>query len=383
MRFAFKLLKRSDLTFFEYQFRRQNAGNQKSLNLSRRVFIDVLFPSAPDIAQANGAGGAPKAFHLPLTIYGPGERAEPQRLSRSVLPKTRTQKNWRLNGEFVPDPDFDPDRYHGLLPEDVAVLAFEGEAYPTAVTIVLLSQSEAADTALRTAAMEELDGRSMAAVEPGTLLSIIERSAPPHHPIRELLDLESDEALAEAAEGSAEGVRRLRASGSLRRMSAEALERARRAAQDLGREGEVLLSEWLEGEVQAGNLQSATWISEQNAVCPWDFEVEEPDGTLVRIEAKTTRGPFEREFHISQAELEAACEPGAPRTDLYRISDLAPQGGRLRIIRGIAETARRVCEKAAELGDGIVPDAYTVRPDRFGLWEEPRNLVAPEPEEEE
>ncbi|WP_029555515.1 DUF3883 domain-containing protein [Xanthobacter sp. 91] len=383
MRFAFKLLRRSDLTFFEYQFRRQNAGNQKSLNLSRKVFIDVLFPSAPGIAQANGAGGAPKAFHLPLTIYGPGERSTPQRLSRSVLPKTRSQKNWRLNGEFVPDPDFDRERYHRLQPDDVAVLAFDGEAYPTAVTIVLLSQSEEADEALRTAAMAQLSGRPMAAVEPGMLLSIIERFASAQHPIRELLDHASDEALAEAAEGSAEGIRRLRASGSLRRMSAEALELARRAAQDLGREGEVLLSEWLEGEVQAGKLRSATWISEQNAVCPWDFEAEDADGTLVRIEVKTTRGPFDREFHISQAELEAACEPGAPRTDLYRIYDLAPYGGRLRITRGIAETARRVCEKAAELGDGIVPDAYTVRPDRFGPWEEEQNLLATEPEEEE
>lgn len=45
MRFAVKKLSRSDLTFFEPQFRVQNAGNQKSINLNRDVFVDQLFPA--------------------------------------------------------------------------------------------------------------------------------------------------------------------------------------------------------------------------------------------------------------------------------------------------------------------------------------------------
>ncbi len=126
MKFAVKRLRRSDLTFFEYQFRRQNAGNQKSINLNRDVFIDVLFPSAPGIATKNGTAGEPAPFHLRLTIYGPGLRRTPQLVTRSVLPKTRPQKNWRLNGEFVRDPDDDPARYHNLQPDDVAVLALKG-----------------------------------------------------------------------------------------------------------------------------------------------------------------------------------------------------------------------------------------------------------------
>ena len=49
MRFAIKKLTRSDLTFFEYQFRRQNAGHQKSINLNRsQVYIaNVIKCRAP------------------------------------------------------------------------------------------------------------------------------------------------------------------------------------------------------------------------------------------------------------------------------------------------------------------------------------------------
>jgi hypothetical protein len=50
MRFAVKKLTRSDLTFSEYQFRRQNAGNQKSINLNRNVFVDLIFPTAGPVA---------------------------------------------------------------------------------------------------------------------------------------------------------------------------------------------------------------------------------------------------------------------------------------------------------------------------------------------
>lgn len=46
MRFAIKRLSRSDLTFFEYQFRRQQAGNQKSINLNRNVFVEYHLPGS-------------------------------------------------------------------------------------------------------------------------------------------------------------------------------------------------------------------------------------------------------------------------------------------------------------------------------------------------
>lgn len=383
MKYVIKRLRRSDLTFFEYQFRIQNAGNQKSLNLSRRVFIDVLFPAAPEIAASNGDGGVPKPFHLPLTIYGPGERRTPHNLPRSVLPKTQSQKNWRLNGEFVRDPDDDPNRYHALEADDVGVLAFDGEAFPTAVTLVLLSQSEPGDLGLRTAVLEAINNRAMGAISRDRLAEIIEREALPTHPIREVLDNDLDEVLEDAALGSSSAVRRLRNSGSARRMSAKALQNARRSAEITGRNGELLLNDWLQMQVEAGHLRSAVWSAETNAISPWDFVVEENDGTLVRVEVKSTTGPFERDFHISQAEIEWAAEDEAPRTDLYRLFELQDGTASLRVCHDIRALAARVVAAVAGLGVGVTPDSYTISPTQFGTWTEPRPIEVPDDEEDE
>jgi len=380
--FAIKKLRRSDLTFFEYQFQRQNVGNQKALNLNRNVFVDVLFPAAPAVAARISAGGTPAQFHLPVTIYGPGERSVPHVVSRKVLPKTAKQKNWRLNGETVDDPDDDPTRYHDLQAEDVAVLAFEGDAVPTAVWIVLLSQSEPADQALRTEVLAAINNKSMRPISREALTDIVNRTASPNHPIRELLDSDLDEALEEASVGSAAAVRRLRAASSPRRMTAEALQDARRKVEALGLAGEELVNEWLEREVAAGRLRSAVWVSEKNAISPWDFEIEEIDGTHVRVEVKSTGTLFERPLHISHPQIEAAAASTAPRTDLYRLFDLRDSSARLRISKDIRPFAQTVIDAVQTLGDGITPESYTISPERFGTWSEPEVINIPDDEDE-
>jgi hypothetical protein len=50
-RIAIKRLTASDLTLFEWHFRNENAGNQKSINLNADIFIDQMFPSLPEVAQ--------------------------------------------------------------------------------------------------------------------------------------------------------------------------------------------------------------------------------------------------------------------------------------------------------------------------------------------
>ncbi len=100
-------------------------------------------------------------------------------------------------------------------------------------------------------------------------------------------------------------------------MSARALQEARARAEAVGREGEVLLSDVIAGWVDSGRLLEATWVAEANAINPWDFEVMLPSGEPVRIEVKTTSGPFERAFHISQAEIECAANPAARHAPTY------------------------------------------------------------------
>lgn len=349
MRFAIKKLTRSDLTFFEHQFRRQNAGNQKSINLNRNVFVDLIFPLAGEVT-----GGVARQFPVPVTIYGPGMRTEPHIITRKVISAGGSQKNWRLNGEFVPDPEFDLPRYHGLSADDCVVFGFEGEnGLPTAFHMVLLAQAEPQDMPIRNDIVAVLGTRSMAEISADQLIEIVNRS-PPAHPIRELLEAERDQAMQEAALGSAEGTEKLLRQPSRRRMSAEALAKARQAAEAAGRNGEVLIDEWLRSLVREGKLLDAVWVSEINAINPWDFEITELSGERVRVEVKSTTGPFERPLHISQAEILAAGAASSPRTDLYRVYALSDEAAWVQTSRDIRVFAASVAAASAALPAGVV-----------------------------
>lgn len=370
MRFAIKKLTRSDLTFFEHQFRRQNAGNQKSINLNRNVFVDLIFPLAGEVT-----GGVARQFPVPVNIYGPGMRAEPHVITRKVISAGGSQKNWRLNGEFVPDPEFDPTRYHTLVADDCVVFGFEGEnGLPTGFYMVLLAQAEAVDTPIRNNVLGVLGTRSMAEISAEQLTDIVNRS-PPDHPVRELLEAERDQAMQEAALGSAEGTEKLLRQPSRRRMSADALAKARQAAEAAGRNGEVLVDELLKRQVREGKLREAVWISETNAVNPWDFEVTELSGERVRVEVKSTTGPFERPLHISQAEILAAGATNSQRTDLYRIYALSDEAAWVQISRNIRTFASGIAQAAAGLPAGVVPDSYSIAPASFGAWSDAEHVT--------
>ena len=66
-------------------------------------------------------------------------------------------------------------------------------------------------------------------------------------------------------------------------VAAAALARARASAESNGRDGEVLISIRLQHELAAGHIRSFRWVSEENAIAPWDFEIVEAGGTPVRI----------------------------------------------------------------------------------------------------
>ena len=263
MHFAVKKLTRSDLTFFEHQFRRQQAGNQKSINLNADVFVEMIFPYARTVAA-----GQPHQFPVKLQIYGPSLRRTPDHKTRKVIAAGGRQKNWRLNGEFVPDPAEDPTRYHALAAGDLAVFAFEEGQFqpvPASIAIVLISQAENADAQVLSTLLDLLTGRSMALLSADTL-ALVSGASPTDHPVRELIDIELDAALEEAAQGSTDAIRKLTARPSLRRMSAEALARARASAESNGRDGEVLINIRLQHEFAAGRIRSFTWTSEANAI---------------------------------------------------------------------------------------------------------------------
>jgi hypothetical protein len=137
MQFAVKRLTMSDLTLFARQYRKsqeaarargQGGSKQKGINMNADVFVDIVFP----LARGNGEK---RRFLIPVSFYGPGLRSEPQTVTRKVISAGGGAKNWRLNGELVPDPESDPERYENLRPGDLAVFGLEGEAVPTAMTL--------------------------------------------------------------------------------------------------------------------------------------------------------------------------------------------------------------------------------------------------------
>ena len=66
-----KRMTSSDLTFFAWHYLNEPAGNQKAINLNADVFIDILYPGLPAIAQNRG-----DRFPLDLYLFGPGYAGE-------------------------------------------------------------------------------------------------------------------------------------------------------------------------------------------------------------------------------------------------------------------------------------------------------------------
>lgn len=368
MRFAVKRLTPSDLGFFEAHFDKANVSGQKSLNLNRKVFIDDLYPNLPDRLAALGG-----AIRVSLQVNGPGASFPALELSRKIT--KRGSKNYRLNGEFLSNPKDAVDRFAKLAPGDLALLAFEGSGEPTGVRFYAISAAEPDDAALH-AALSSPDGPSMVSFDTEDLAARI-AVAPPSHPVHDLF-LEADLAqdLEQAAQGDAQAARRLLARPGSRKVSAAQLAAARRRAEEIGSDGEQLIA----GHFGRGanGLTAWVWRSAENAICPFDFEIQTAAGA-VRVEVKATTNAHGTAFHISMAEIAAAAEAG--RYDLYRVSGLGTEGGTLRICEDIGDFARGLLTALAALPPGVRPDGFTVSPDIFE-WSPSIDLGWPDDEDE-
>lgn len=368
MKFAAKRLTRSDLTLFDYHYKTINAGKQKAINLNRDVFVDLIFPAAPGHASGKAA-----QFLVSLRVFGPGGIRDVQSMSRKVIAAGGRQKNWRLNGETIHDPDDGsyPGRYNDLQGGDYALFGFEGGDLPDTIDMVLLSQNSGADAAVL-AALGNIGGpRSMFSLSQADL-AVLAAAAAPDHPVYELVDPGADGVLEEAVLGSAAAVRQLRRH-TIRRQSAEELAAARLRAQAVGRDGEVLVDAFLKRLVAEERIAGFVWESEVNAINPWDMTLTRLDGSPRRVEVKTTSGPHDRGIHVSQAELDAAVEVNAPTTQIWRISDINAEGGVLRRSKNFKAVARTICDLWAGFGAGLAVDSWTVDPARLE-WGDPIQL---------
>jgi hypothetical protein len=83
-----------------------------------------------------------------------------------------------------------------------------------------------------------------------------------------------------------------------------------------------------------GVVRDVEWVSDTNAVAPYDFLVTLATGQEVALDVKSTAGEFERPLHISATELsEMACQ--TRRYDIYRVFGIVRNRARLRIAENV------------------------------------------------
>ena len=228
-RIALKRLTASDLTFFESLFRTVDAGNQKAINLNADVFVEQFYPSLPALAST---------VQVKLTILGPAG-ATPYAMSRAIT-KRDAYKNWRLNGEFIRDPDGEAGRFNILKAGDLAVLEFEGDPTPQSATLLLVAAATPTDAPLHAALNTLVPGGRKTMVEvTRAKIAEVASTVPPTHPIWSMAaDPQFSAALEDAAQAGVRGVHAL-SRKTARPVSAAALAAAKVVAENNGRDGEA------------------------------------------------------------------------------------------------------------------------------------------------
>jgi len=359
---ALKRLTKSDLTIFEWHFRNRNAGNQKSINLNADVFVNELYPAVPTVALTNG-----NEMPVSVGIFGPGVRTELP-LARKII-KGAAYKNWRLNGEFIFNPAGDPERFNLLLPGDIAVMEFVGEAQPTALRMFLLANDLPSDAGVLSRLNAILGDRSMAALSKRALSDAIDSAnLASDHPLNELL---LDTSLEDAALGGYRGIRDLlkRSSGS--KLTRHELVRAREDADRTADLGAELVLSYLRTQILAGIVTDADWASKQNAILPYDFVIALPTSQRLRIKVISTRGTFRLPLHLSLSEFREAADSQEPYC-IYRIYGLDENGAYLRIDRDFRPFATEVLDRLDRLPDSVNPDTLSVDPEELPFDPETR-----------
>jgi Domain of unknown function (DUF3883) len=353
-RIAIKRLTASDCTLFEAVFRKINAGNQKSINLNADILIGQLYANLATIAAATA-----NEIPLPVTIYGPAGR-QAHRITRKII-KNASYKNWRLDGEFIFGPPDDPTRYDNIAPNDLAILAFTGETAPVSMDMFLLSRSDQVDTSLHAALIPLFGNRSMIGVTSAQIAAAASAATVSDtHPIYMVADdPELESSLEDAAQGGFQGIGKLLRNKGRRPISLADLAKAKAKAGVTGHDGEGLVNAYLAANISVGQLTSYKWVSWENAVSPYDFEVITPSGQRTLIDAKSTGGSFDNPIHLSLSEIVEAS--GDAPYQIYRVFELTDEGGKLRISRDIGPLARNLkLLHETHMPDGIRIDGFSV-----------------------
>ncbi len=370
---AIKRLTASDLTFFEWQYRK-SASKQKAINLNADIFVDQLYPGLNDPSS-------PRRFPVDTFIYGPGF-GEEYNLQRKVL-KPEGAKNWRLNGEIIRNPDDNMQRFNSLEANDFVVFAFNDGMFPISIHMVFISKTVSEDREIHNSLNGFLGANGMLAISPSRLEAMVSTVASVReHPIFKLtLDTDTlDPDLEDIALGGSLGRKKLLSKPSSRKISREDLQKAKEMANHIGRYGEQFVNEYLTRLHEEGKIRNFEWVSDENSISPYDFRINE-ETSVILVDVKSTQGEFKREVHVSLNELMRMAS-GPERYDIYRVSEIKEGIAQLRIARDVKRFAKSVLEAFEHLPSGVFSDSISFAPTLLS-FENPLTIELSELTEEE
>jgi len=365
---ALKRLTASDLTLFKWHFQNRPAGKQKAFNLDTNVLVGQLYP------QLGEPSPVPQPrYPLDLYLYGPG-LAQAYNLQRKIL---KQQKNWRLNGELIDDPEGSPGLYNALEAGDFALFEFAGDVVPTTAKVVLIANQLPADASLYAELFRRFPDGSMRVVDDAFIHDLLAVTSPPAgHP---LYDWAETSFLEDAVLGGAVGAEAIYARRGSRGVSPDDFRRSRQSAEATGVAGEELLNAWLDRQQQARRIQAFEWTSSTNAVAPYDFRITDSANVVRVIDAKSTIGGFGNPIHLSLMELRVAVRGPEPY-DIFRLYEVTEDGAKMRIARDIGPSLRDILTALLAVPDGVSVDSISILPDVLDFSQEVFDLGALEAE---
>jgi hypothetical protein len=350
---ALKKLKGSDLSFFQAYLIQHPQTKQKAFNLDQSVIEQRFFPTLTAEIEASPE----KRAAVSLTFFGPGGAA-PHQLMRKVL---KQQKNWRLNGEAIYNPNESPTRYDVLAPEDIAIMEFTGTSAPSVIKVVLLAAGNPRDAATHAAFAAAFPGQSMSVLTEEVIEKVIGvAETPADHPIRDWLD---KDLLEEIGHGDPDAAERLLKKRKGRGLTAAELKKAKATAEKIGRLGEELLDYYFETAAPA-NVAVYEWVADVNAISPFDFKLTLDDGTARHVDAKSTGGAFNSPLYLSMSEIRHALGSGIPY-DLCRLYNVTDSGATMRIAKDIASKLEPVLASLKGVPKGVNVDSLSFNPAYF------------------
>lgn len=351
---AIKVLAWPDLSFFKVHSMR---SNQRAITLDGEIFTDRFYP---------GLQLPHDQVLFTLSILGPGAKTAHQ-LTRMAM-RSRGSKNWHIQGESIHDPAEEPGRYGKLAENDFAIMAFEGNERPRAVTLTLVSAAEDAELHATIAERFELTSKHAMIEVSETAIAHLRAStigAYPdnEHPLDAFIsgDTIEDVLFGTGAPASTDAHH----PPGPEVLSTEDWHRRLLAAEETRQQGEEYFGAWL--TATGHDEADFKWASQALPRSAYDYEVHAArwieSAPRVFVNVRATRASFERPIHMSRSELLFAAKRENCR--VARLYDIESATPKLRILTGIQAIAAQLLGTLNALPDRVRADSLQVDPGLF------------------